>query len=245
MLEDTGPPDTDTDTDRSWRAAFDLLHPGVIFGGPMSDETTQSRTEVPVPYGTMAPRPPAEGELDLDALVPGHGPIELDIGFGRGMSVVRRAAKAPDARILGIEIKAKLAFRLSERVTRLGLSDRVLVWACDARETLARSGPAGCVSRAFVHFPDPWWKKRHTKRRVLGDDFLSSLARLMAPGAELFVQTDVEDRHALYVSFVEAHPDFELVDAHLDHNPFGSVSNREARAEEDGLPIHRLLARRR
>lgn len=212
----------------------------------MSDETKQeSRTEVPVPYGAMAPRPPESGPLDLDALVPGEGPIELDIGFGRGMSVLKRAATAPTARILGLEIKAKLAHHLSERVARVGLSNRVLIWACDARETLARSGPPGCVSRAFVHFPDPWWKKRHTKRRVLGDDFLTSLASLMRPGGDLFVQTDVEDRHALYVDFVEAHADFELVEASLDHNPFGSISNREARAEEDGLPIHRLLARRR
>jgi tRNA (guanine-N7-)-methyltransferase len=132
-----------------------------------------------------------------------------------------------------------------ERVQRVGLGDRVLVWACDARETLARSGPDGVVSRAFVHFPDPWWKKRHTKRRVLGDDFLATLARLFRPGGELFVQTDVEDRHALYVDFVRASAEFELVDAALDHNPFGSVSNRELRAIEDGLPIHRLLARRR
>ncbi|MCB9614350.1 MAG: tRNA (guanine-N7)-methyltransferase [Sandaracinus sp.] len=207
--------------------------------------TEGSRTEIPVPYATMAPRPAEEGPLDLDALVPGEGPIELDIGFGRGMSVFRRAQTAPDARMLALEIKAKWSFKVAERVKRLGLDDRILVWACDARETLARSGPDGIVSRAFVHFPDPWWKKRHTKRRVLGDDFLVTLARLMRPGGDLFVQTDVEDRHALYVEFVNASPDFEIVNAELDHNPFGSVSNREIRAEEDGLPIHRLLARRR
>lgn len=210
---------------------------------PVTDEP--SRTELPVPYATMAPRPPAEGPIDLDALVPGDGPIELDVGFGRGTSVFRRAAASPEARLLALEIKAKWAFKVHERVQRVGLGDRVLVWACDARETLARSGPDGIVSRAFVHFPDPWWKKRHTKRRVLGDDFLATLARLFRPGGELFVQTDVEDRHALYVDFVRTSAEFELVDAALDHNPFGSVSNRELRAIEDGLPIHRLLARRR
>lgn len=203
------------------------------------------RTELPVPYATMAPRPPAEGPLDLDALVPGSGPIELDIGFGRGMSVFRRASEAPEARLLALEIKAKWAFKVHERVQRVGLGGRVLVWACDARETLGRSGPEGIVSRAFVHFPDPWWKKRHAKRLVVGDDFLATLARLMRPGGELFVQTDVEDRHALYVSFAAQSADFVVVDAALDHNPFGSVSNREARAEQDGLPIHRMLARRR
>lgn len=208
-----------------------------------TDDEPTARAAPPVPYATMAPRPPTDGPVDLDALVPGVGPIELDIGFGRGTSVFRRMSAAPDARLLALEIKAKWAFKVHERVQRVGLGDRVLVWACDARETLARCGPDGIVSRAFVHFPDPWWKKRHTKRRVLGDDFLATLARLMRPGGELFVQTDVEDRHALYLDFVRASPDFELVDAALDHNPFGSVSNRELRAIEDGLPIHRLLAR--
>lgn len=198
----------------------------------------------PIRYELLAPRPPQEGPIDLPEALPGDGPLELDIGFGRGMSLFARAERAPDSRIVGIEIKAKWATKVERRRARLGLS-HVRVWAGDAREILRRCGPEGCVARVFVHFPDPWWKKRHQKRRVLQPSFLDTLGRLMAAGGELFVQTDVPDRHELYVRTVSEHEAFEIVDDALDHNPFGAVSNRERRAEEDGLPIHRLLARRR
>ncbi len=198
----------------------------------------------PIRYERLAPRPPQEGPIDLREAAPGDAPLELDIGFGRGMSLFARAERAPNSRLIGIEIKAKWATKVERRRARRGLGN-VVVWAGDAREILRRCGPEGCVTRVFVHFPDPWWKKRHQKRRVLQPAFLDTLARLMADGGDLFVQTDVPDRHELYVRTVAEHETFAIVDAELDRNPFGAVSNRERRAEEDGLPVYRLLARRR
>jgi tRNA (guanine-N7-)-methyltransferase len=202
-------------------------------------------TETPIRYQDMAPRLP-EGAIDLGALVPGGGELELDVGFGRGASIFERAAAAPGARILGIELKAKWVYKVDERRKRLAL-DRVRVFAADAREALARSGPDGCLARVFVHFPDPWWKKRHAKRRVLGDAFLDDLARLIAPHGELFVQTDVKDRAERYRDAIRAHAAFELAgeDGYVSASPFGARSNREIRAARDGLPVWRVLARRR
>ncbi len=194
-------------------------------------------------YDRIAPRPP-EGEIDLrEIFEAAEQPrtIELDIGFGRGNSVFSRVETAPDAFVLGVEIKAKWATKVDQRRARLGL-DRVCIWAADVRPLLPRVGPEAIVERVFVHFPDPWWKKRHQKRRVLTSPLLDNLARLMPAGGELFVQTDVPDRHTLYVDTITEHEAFELRDAALKTNPFGAISNRERRAEEDGLPVHRLLA---
>jgi len=193
----------------------------------------------------MAPRAP-EGAIDLDALLVGEGEIEIDIGFGRGMSLYERARAAPEVRLLGIEIKSKWATKVQERLEQLGLGN-VRIFCGDARELLARSGPAGCVSRVFVHFPDPWWKKRHAKRRVLGEALLEEIARLLRPGGQLFVQTDVPDRAELYLETLRAHAAFRLLGAEglLASNPFGSISNRERRAIDDGLPFFRILAERR
>ncbi len=185
-----------------------------------------------------------EGEVRLPDLVPGEGPLELDVGYGRGASLFARAAASPESRILGIEIKAKWAFKVDERRQRLKL-DRLRPFQGDAREILARSGPDGCLDAVFLHFPDPWWKKRHVKRRVLSDTFADDVARLLREGGVFFVQTDVEDRAELYRDLLRAHADFALEgDGFIDHNPYGSVSNREARAAEDGLPVYRILARR-
>ncbi|HJL20266.1 MAG TPA: tRNA (guanosine(46)-N7)-methyltransferase TrmB [Sandaracinaceae bacterium LLY-WYZ-13_1] len=203
-------------------------------------------TPPPIRYEELAPSPP-EGEVDLDALIEGDGPLELDVGFGRGRSLLERAEAHPEARVVGVELKAKWATKVAERVEGRGLTNARALRA-DVRELLARSGPDGCLRRVYVHFPDPWWKKRHAKRRVVTDAFLDLLARLMAPGGELLVQTDVDDRADDYESVLDAHPAFEPARPEgyrVEDNPFGARSNREVRAEEDGLPIYRLLARRR
>ena len=189
-------------------------------------------------YETVAPRVP-DGEVDLDALLPGEGPLELDVGFGRGGSLFARHAAAPEARILGVEIKSKWAYKVEERCQRKGLAN-VRAFGGDIREILPRSGPAGCLSKVFLHFPDPWWKRRHSSRLVLQHEVLDDLARLLHPGGVLFVQTDVAGRMDLYEETVAEHAAFDGV--RVDHNEYGSVSNREARALEDGLPVHRLRA---
>jgi tRNA (guanine-N7-)-methyltransferase len=204
-------------------------------------------TEQPDPrrYVQLAPAAP-EGPVALPDLWPGRtGEIELEIGFGRGSFLIERAQAAPDARLLGLEIKRKWAYLVSERAARLGL-DGVRVFGADARELLRRLGPDGCVQRVFMHFPDPWWKKRHAKRRLRGQDMLDPIARLLAPGGVLFIQTDVEDRAQGFVDDLRAHDAFELgAQDYVADNPYCAQSNREKRAIADGLPVFRVQARRR
>lgn len=201
-------------------------------------------TEPPRRYSELAPRAP-EGLFRLDQLIRGQGPLELDIGFGRGASLFSRVETAPEARLVGIEVKTKWAAKVEQR--RLALAhDRVRVLCGDARDILSRAQPDACVDRVFVHFPDPWWKKRHAKRRLVDREFVEELARLLRSTGELFVQTDVEDRAHAYLALLVEHSAFSLSSAEpfLSQNPFGTLSNRERRAEEDGLPVWRMLARR-
>lgn len=181
--------------------------------------------------------------MDSHGLLPGDGPLELDVGFGRGMSIFARLERAPTARIVAVEIKTKLAFQVAERVKRLGLPN-VCVWSNDVRELLPRLRPDGAFDRAYIHFPDPWWKKRHRKRRVVDPDVAGELARVIRQGGDLYVQTDVEDRAMDYVEVIRADGRFALqgADGFIEANPFGSVSNREKRAAEDGLPVWRIHA---
>ena len=172
--------------------------------------------------------PVDSGPLALDALLRGAGPIEIDIGFGRGRSLVERAQIVPGVRLLGIEQKRSLAAKVSERCARLGLTN-VHVMAGDVREILPRLSPDGSVQRVFVHFPDPWWKKRHQKRRVVERGLLDQVARLLVPGGELFIQTDVHDRAMDYVQLIAGHPAFGVAGERgfVSDNPFGARSNRE------------------
>ena len=196
-------------------------------------------------YREEAPRAP-DGRFDLGALGAGEGPIELDIGFGRGLSLFERSSVAPESRIVGIEVKTKLAYRVNERLRKHGI-ENVTILCGDAREILKRAEPDRSVRRVSLHFPDPWWKKRHDKRRVIGDALLTELERLMAPSGELFIQTDVQHRAEQYVAHLRERAEFELASAsgYVERNPFDARSNRERRAIEDGLPIWRIVAVRR
>jgi tRNA (guanine-N7-)-methyltransferase len=195
-------------------------------------------------YVKLAPAPP-EGPIDLTQLWACHVERELEVGFGRGMFLLERAQAAPDAGILGIEIKRKWAYLVDQRARGLGLSN-VRVFGADARDVLARLQPDGGLARLFMHFPDPWWKKRHAKRRLRGPSMFDPAARLLRSDGELFIQTDVEDRAQTFLSDLRAHPAFEVpAQGFVEENPYEARSNREKRAISDGLPIYRILVRRR
>jgi tRNA (guanine-N7-)-methyltransferase len=178
-------------------------------------------------------------------LLPGSGEIEVEIGFGHGLFLYERAQAKPAARILGMEIKKKWSCLVAERCARRGLHN-VTVWGADAREVLSRVSGAS-VARVFMHFPDPWWKRKHEKRRLTGDTLLDQVARVLAPGGEFFVQTDVLDRAQRHLAALQEHGGFELQGEGgiVPDNPYEARSNREARAAEDGLPVYRTLALRR
>jgi tRNA (guanine-N7-)-methyltransferase len=193
-----------------------------------------------------APRLPADPFVDVRHLFGGQPDrIEIEVGPGRGGFMVERLAIELDTGMIGLEIRRKWATLVDERLARLGHAPRARVFAEEARDAIARLGPDGCVHAVFFNFPDPWWKKRHYKRLVIGPQILTSIARLLAPGGELFVQTDVEERAEGYDALIRANPAFEPFgdsagSARLADNPYGATSHRERRALADSIPIHRL-----
>lgn len=202
----------------------------------------------PRPYED-APRLPEGERVDARTLVRGAS-LELEVGPGRGGFLFERAVAAPDAGLVGLEVRRKWAAIVDARLAKAGLGARARVFAEDAKAALPRLGPDGVFARAFLHFPDPWWKKRHAKRLVMGDDFLDEIARLVAPGGELYVQTDVAERADQYEARILADARFEPAgdapgSARMADNPYGARSPREHRAIKDGLPVHRLRFRRR
>lgn len=202
----------------------------------------------PRPYAD-APRLPEGEHLDVRELV--HGAwVELEVGPGpKAGFLVERAAAAPEAALVGLEIRRKWASVGDARLAKLGHAARARVFCEDARVALRRLGPDASIARVFLHFPDPWWKKRHEKRLVMGDLFLDEVARLLTAGGHLYVQTDVEERAALYADVVALHRAFVPDGAApgspiVDENPYGARSPREHRAIADGLPVFRLRWRR-
>src|SRR5258708_2656433 len=123
------------------------------------------------PYAD-APRLPEGESVDLRTLGTGAW-IELEIGPGpKAGFLVERAVSAPEALLVGLEIRRKWATVGDTRLAKAGAGAHARVFCEDARQALPRLGPDASVRRVFMHFPDPWWKKRHRKRMVMGDAFL-------------------------------------------------------------------------
>lgn len=195
------------------------------------------------PYAD-APQLPDASPVAIGSLVQG-ATYELEIGPGRGGFIQERAILQPDLGIVGLEVRRKWAAIVDGRLAKQDLGARARVFAEDAKDALPRLSPDACVSVVYLHFPDPWWKKRHQKRLVLDLSVLDQIERLLIPGGALFVQTDVSERADQYEALLQADARFEPAgdapgSARLAENPYEARSPRERRAIADGLPINRV-----
>ena len=126
-----------------------------------------------------------------ERLMPGARAVWLEIGFGGGEHLIAQSEVHADVAFIGcepfIDGVVKVLSAIEER--KLG---NIRLHDDDARDVL-RWLPEASIDRAFVLFPDPWPKAKHRKRRLVSAATLALLARVMKPGAELRVATDIGD----------------------------------------------------
>lgn len=184
-----------------------------------------------------------ETPIDLDFLVPGDGPWEVEIGFGKGRYLQRRAMAEPTTRFLGIEVVSKYCRMLVRRGRRRGLRNLVAIRA-EAVYLMVAALPRGFARAVHVYFPDPWPKSRHHKRRLFDPERIDLVLSLLEPGGSLFFATDFLDYGAGVRRLLLEHPDLEV---HEIEGPWpeGPRTNYEAKYVEEGRPIIRLEARLR
>jgi len=130
-----------------------------------------------------------ESELDPSSLFQRHAPLWLEVGFGRGESLAHIAANHPDVNLLGIEVHLPgVGHALGELAERD--VDNVRLIRYDALEVLNHCLPANSVERFLLWFPDPWRKLRHHKRRMVNEEFIALVNRVLQPGGVIHFATD-------------------------------------------------------
>lgn len=118
-------------------------------------------------------------------------PLWLEIGFGGGEHLVWQAAFNQSVDILGCEPFEDGVVKVLTAIDDRTLSN-IFIHPDDARFIIRTLSPAS-IGRGFILFPDPWPKRRHIKRRLITAALLADLARVLSPGAELRIGTDIED----------------------------------------------------
>lgn len=111
----------------------------------------------------------------------------LEVGFGGGEHLATQALANPDVTLIGCEPYVNGVARLLSLIED---ADNVRVVIDDAR-LLLKALPAASIERVFVLFPDPWPKARHHKRRIVNPETLADMARILKPGGELRLATDI------------------------------------------------------
>ena len=167
--------------------------------------------------------------------------LELEIGCGHGGYALAFGKLRPDRALVGIEQRKMFAATVAGKAEARGLGNLVILQG-DARILAPRLYAAGSLAAVHVHFPDPWWKRRHVRRRLVDDRMSTLLLGLLRPGGLLDFRTDVE-RYALdavqrleEIGFENEAGPGAFCAAPPDEIP----STREKRYLETGQPVWRL-----
>lgn len=165
-----------------------------------------------------------------------HRPLEIEIGYGGGQFLLGRAEAHPETHFIGFEIRRHLCVSMVKRIVEKKLSNIKIIYE-DVRRCLPDLVADGSLQRCSVFFPDPWWKKRHVKRRIVVPSFLDLMAEKLQPGGILHIKTDVMPYAEQVEQVFEGEERFERQFASLDEHFEGDLpTEREAFCQERGLP---------
>lgn len=172
-------------------------------------------------------------------------PLHLDIGCARGEFLLSMATIQAHWNFLGLEIREPLVEQANAKVLELGLRNIYYLFgnANNSIKPLLESLKTDVLQRVTIQFPDPWFKKRQAKRRVVQPELVDTLAAYLLDGGEVFLQSDVEDVAVEMCDRFEDHPAFHKqgTDTWLAANPLPVPTEREVSTLSRSEPVYRAL----
>ena len=174
-------------------------------------------------------------------------PFHLDIGCACGYFILEMAQTNPDINYLGIEIRQPLVVEANLETQRLNLKNLYYLF-CNINVCLPQlleSLPLEKLQWISIQFPDPWFKKKHNKRRVVTAEFIEILAQYLTPSTNIFIQSDVKEIAQEICHRIEENSHFQKQHSEkwLDKNPFSIATEREIVTLNKNQPVYRALYR--
>lgn len=175
-------------------------------------------------------------------LLPPDRPVDVEIGCADAQFLFELAVRDPSRTYVGLEIRDELVDDVNKRAVASGLP--VTAVFCQAQRHLEEIFPPRSVSRIYINFPDPWFKRRHANRRMVDGGLVAAIGVVARSGAEVLIQSDVWEVALEAMEAFEQDPRFVNQRGEWsfwrEGNPYGVRSWREQNAEETGLPIWRI-----
>lgn len=171
-------------------------------------------------------------------------PLHLDIGCARGKFLLQMAPLQPDWNFLGVEIRESLVIEANQQRDRLALNNlHFLFGNMNSTPLLFLNSLPATLSRVSIQFPDPWFKQRHSKRRVVQPELVTALGEVLSLSGQILLQSDVElvaqemsDRFLENPRFQKTH-----IEPWLTFNPFPVSTERENACLNLERPVYRVL----
>jgi len=172
-------------------------------------------------------------------------PLHLDIGCGKGRFLLSMAQVEPRWNFLGLEIRQPLVHEANTWRQELGLTNLHYLF-CNVNNSLRSllsSLPKGTLQRVTIQFPDPWFKNRHAKRRLVQPELVAELVSYLSVGGVVFLQSDIEALAVEMCDRFDADPAFQRQSSQdwLPENPLPVQTEREKSTLSRGEPVYRAL----
>jgi tRNA (guanine-N7-)-methyltransferase len=139
------------------------------------------------------------GSLDPKTLFPEAERFVIEIGYGGGEHLARKAQEEPATGFIGCEVFTGGIGKMVQAIAAAEL-ENVRLFTDDALKLLMEL-PDASIDAVYLLYPDPWPKTRHHKRRFVSPTTLAELARVIRPGGTFYFATDIED----YADWTLAH----------------------------------------
>lgn len=172
-------------------------------------------------------------------------PFHLDIGCGRGRFLLQMAQLQPEINFLGVEIRESLVREANRLRDEYQLQNLHYIFTNinNSSEILFSSLPQNCLELIMIQFPDPWFKKKHFKRRVVQPNLVENIAKYLNQKGKVFLQSDVEEiAREMCDRFLEnSHFEPLIEEIWLPENPLPVQTEREVATIKKGKLVYRTM----
>ena len=162
-------------------------------------------------------------------------PLILEIGFGRGAFLLHLARSHPDHNVIGVEISNRCLITTESAVEREGLTNVRVVYSM-AEAALHRLFTPASLQQVYINFPDPWFRTRHSHRRLMQRDTLDAIVSRLQPDGKFYLATDIIEYAEMSHELLRDTPGLTnlLPVAWADHLDGRIVTKYEATARREG-----------
>jgi len=180
------------------------------------------------------------------ASLPSGCRVEVELGCADADFSYSLAQQRPDIFVVGLEIREAVVERNRRQAKAIGV-ENIAFGYVNMNVDLDRVFAPDSIDCFHLLFPDPWFKPRHRKRRVVDIELCRSIERLLRPGGEFHIATDIydlgleamaelEDAHGSGLSFVNVLGPWRFA----RENPSVAESRREFMTRRRGDRVWRM-----